>query len=108
MHGAVTPVKDQAACGSCWTFATVATLEGAHAINTGQLLTFSEGMFVSCVKNQTDYGYETELAPCCYGCNGGDADASYLWAKTNNINLVLENDWKYAPVNGTCEYESMD
>ena len=41
-HHKVTPVKDQAQCGSCWTFATVATLEGAHAIKTGQLLSFAE------------------------------------------------------------------
>tara|TARA_B110000285_G_C14780823_1_gene448405 strand:+ start:472 stop:576 length:105 start_codon:yes stop_codon:yes gene_type:complete len=26
----------------------------------------------------------------------------------NNVNLVLENDWKYEMANGTCEYESKE
>ena len=76
-HNAVTGVKNQAACGSCWAFATSATLEGAHAVSTGQLLSFSEQQWVSCVKDQAAYGYISEPEPCCYGCNGGDNDASY-------------------------------
>jgi len=104
----VTPVKDQAACGSCWAFATAATLEGAHAVKTGQLLSFSEQQWVSCVKNQSAYGYISEPEPCCYGCEGGDNDASYHYAMQENVNLVLENDWKYQMANGTCEYESKD
>lgn len=87
----------------------MAVLEGAHAVETGQLLSFSEMEFVNCVKNVTDYGGTPPYGnPCCMGCLGGDYDASFKWLKEGNRNLVLENDWKYIPTEGNCEYDSAD
>jgi len=40
--GAVSPVKSQGDCRSCWAFSTTGSLEGAHFIATAELLSFSE------------------------------------------------------------------
>jgi len=56
--GAVTPVKDQGQCGSCWSFSATGALEGAYEIKNGTLKSFSEEQLVQC-----DTG--------CYACNGG-------------------------------------
>jgi C1A family cysteine protease len=73
--GAVTPVKDQGQCGSCWSFSTTGALEGAYQIKNKQLISFSEQNFVDC-DNRSNGGKDM-------GCNGGLMDNAFAWAKSN-------------------------
>merc|ERR1719486_1811368 len=90
---AVTPVKNQAQCGSCWAFSTTGSVEGINAITTGKLLSFSEEELVQCAQS---YGNQ--------GCNGGlmDDGFKYIMAKGD----VLESKYPYTSGSGktgTCD-----
>ena len=61
--GAVTPVKNQGQCGSCWAFSSTGALEGSHFLKTGKLQSFAEQQLVDCATVNLGYGN--------YGCGGG-------------------------------------
>jgi cathepsin L len=86
--GAVTAVKDQGQCGSCWSFSTTGGLEGAWEIATGSLVSMSEQQFVDCDKSSM-------------GCNGGNMNSAFAWAEKQNV--ATEQSYPYKAVDGSCK-----
>lgn len=71
-QGKLTPIKNQGQCGSCWAFATVASVEAQHAIKKGQLVSLSEQEMVDCDDKNN-------------GCSGGYRPYAMRFVKENGL-----------------------
>jgi cathepsin L len=94
--GAVTDIKDQGQCGSCWSFSTTGSIEGAHYLATGELISLSEQQLLNCV-------HDGECT-CDYG---GLMDWGFEYVISVG-GIVSEDDMPYKNISGgplgTCPY----
>lgn len=90
-EGRVTSVKDQDPCGACWSFGTIANLEGLYKAKKGILKSFSEQMLIDCFTKQDP-------------CNGGGGESpndAISWIESNGI--MEESAYPYAKKKQTCK-----
>jgi KDEL-tailed cysteine endopeptidase len=88
-QNAVTPVKNQGQCGSCWAFSSTGALEGSNAIVNGELVSLSEQQFVDC---SGSYGNN--------GCSGGIMDDAFTYAMEHSV--CSEQNYSYEGSDGSC------
>ncbi|KAH9640213.1 hypothetical protein HF086_008449 [Spodoptera exigua] len=82
-RGAVTHVRNQGLCSSCWAHATVGAVEGALFVQTGRLVPLSEQALVDCAQ---PYGGN--------GCKGTWPSAAYNYMKNEGVPALEEYSYK--------------
>lgn len=94
--GAVTSIKEQGHCGSCWAFAAAGSLEAQKYRKTGRLVSLSVQNLVDCLK--TDGKRK---------CSGRTIHAAFDYLKRND-GIESEKTYPYKAVGGSCKYDPRD
>lgn len=90
--GAVSAIKDQGQCGSCWTFGAAGAIESALKIAGGPLVQLSEQNLLDCTSTQ-------------YSCNGGSPIGAFQYVISNKgINTMAS--YAYQAAQGSCRYNA--
>ncbi|XP_063676992.1 uncharacterized protein LOC134813234 [Bolinopsis microptera] len=91
----MTPVRNQGGCGSFWSFAAVAAMEGLHIIEHGEYKELSEQTLLDSTFKHMD------------GCRGGWSDTAINWAGKNSP-VTKSSNHGYLPLRADKEYEGRD
>uniref|UniRef100_A0A8C5K6Z8 Pro-cathepsin H n=1 Tax=Jaculus jaculus TaxID=51337 RepID=A0A8C5K6Z8_JACJA len=89
----VSPVKNQGACGSCWTFSTTGALESAVAIASGKMLSLAEQQLVDCAQNFNNHG-----------CQGGLPSQAFEYILYNK-GIMGEDAYPYRGKDSRCKFK---
>src|SRR5690606_7932613 len=84
-----TPIRNQGACGSCWAFAAVGTLEASNAIINGAQADLAEQHALSCSGGGS--------------CSGGWYTPVFEWLGGGKDGLQTESKVPYTASNASCK-----
>jgi len=94
-EGAVSRVKNQGRCGSCWAFSAVGTLEGTHFVSTHRLIELSEKNLLDC----------SSVPPFRNsGCNGGNPWEALRYVMVTG-GIDTEASYPYQPIQQNCKFD---
>eukprot|EP00597_Dinobryon_sp_UTEXLB2267_P003794 CAMPEP_0170065326 /NCGR_PEP_ID=MMETSP0019_2-20121128/5456_1 /TAXON_ID=98059 /ORGANISM="Dinobryon sp., Strain UTEXLB2267" /LENGTH=291 /DNA_ID=CAMNT_0010272169 /DNA_START=251 /DNA_END=1126 /DNA_ORIENTATION=- len=102
--GVVSTIKDQGRCGSCWAFASTATIESHVALNSGLLFELSVQQIAMCSPNPNECGGTG-------GCQGSTAELAFDYLATNSVGIFEEYQYSYASYYGqdfTCSLPNVE